>query len=63
MSPSATERERGWKEAVLISIMTLVSGFALLLKSKLFQAQQLGLAERVCRISSDASSVLTQIES
>lgn len=43
--------------------MTFVSGFALLLRSKLIQTQQLELAERVCPINLDAGSILTQIES
>lgn len=43
--------------------MTFVSGFALLLRSKLIQTQQLELAEHVCPINLDAGSILTQIES
>jgi len=43
--------------------MTLVSGPALLLSNKLFQTEQLGLAEHVCPINLDAGSILTQTES
>ena len=46
-----------------ISIMTLVSSSTPLLRSKLIQTQQLGLAEHVCPINLDAGSILIQIES
>jgi len=46
-----------------ISIMTLISSSIPLLRSKLIQTQQLGLAEHVCPVNLDAGSILIQIES